>query len=156
MGILSLDTYSRHILTKALTPVTRVVPAFDPTKHILVTTSHTIHPDVHILLAIPPDQYHAFASFHLAEMPGNCGMLISYHSYINPNVRQKGLGTILNEARVQIARDLGYSLLIATDRLANTAQQRIFQKVGWKEVVQFTNAYTKNRIGLHVYHLGSE
>ena len=75
------------------------------------------------------------ATFSLTEMPGCCGVLISFHSEVSSKFRNKGIGTILNQLRIEIAELLGYTVLMCTDKATNINQSKILKKNGWKSIV---------------------
>ena len=89
------------------------------------------------------------AHFRLSEMPGCCGMLISYNSYVYRDYRRNGLGALLNRYRIQLALRLGYTSIISTDVKNNPAQSKILKRHGWKEVWSFNNIRTNNEILVH-------
>ena len=104
------------------------------------------------------------ASFSLYPFPGcQRGVVISTGSTVAAKFQKKGIGTLLNEMRLDIAKKWMYSLVICTDRLDNAAQQKILKKNGWRKVEEFVNLENKNKLALHVatptngkYDLGFE
>lgn len=93
------------------------------------------------------------AHFYLVEMPGCCGMVISTNAAVYKGYRKKGIGTVLNRFRMDIAKALGYSCMLCTDVLSNEPQQKILKTNGWKLIHNFTNRKTKNKIGIHIVDL---
>ena len=100
-----------------------------------------------------PDKNGITASFSLAQLPGCCGVCVSYHASVAINIRRKGLGTLLCSIRKDIARALGYGCMLCTDVVKNEPQQRILVKNGWKEVHTFRNPRTWNDVNIHVVNL---
>lgn len=93
------------------------------------------------------------AKFRLQQLPGCCGVLVSYHANVKLAWRCKGLGTILNKMRQQIAWNKGYTLLLCTDVMENDPQQKILERNGWVPVTEFKNRRTDNEVGLYLNHL---
>ena len=93
------------------------------------------------------------ALFSLTQLPGCCGICVSYHSYVSEPVRRKGLGTLLCSVRKDIAKALGYGCMLCTDVVKNGAQKRILDKNGWKETHRFLNPRTDNNVNIHVVDL---
>jgi hypothetical protein len=111
-----------------------------------VTSSNAIHYDVW-------QKDTCIAHFDLAPMPGCCGMVVSTAAMVYKKWRKKGLGTLLNKIRIDIAKFLGYGVMLCTDVLDNEPQQRILEKNGWFKVFEFDNPRTGNAIGVHVINL---
>lgn len=93
------------------------------------------------------------ATFALLPMPGCCGICISTGAYVCSDLRGRGLGTILNTIRIEIARYMGYTVLLCTDVESNKAQRAILAKNGWKDIYQFVNKRTKNTVNISVIDL---
>jgi hypothetical protein len=91
------------------------------------------------------------AGFSLVAMPGCCGIVISTGAYVYSQYRQRGLGTLLNNLRKQMAWDMGYSLLLCTDVITNIPQQKILSD--WTPLGNFTNRRTGNVIAMHEWRL---
>ena len=93
------------------------------------------------------------ASFELAPMINCCGICVSTGAYVAPEWRKKGLGTLLNNLRMDIARFDGYSLLLCTDLVDNTPQRRILERNGWRNIYKFVNRRTGNPLHISVINL---
>lgn len=93
------------------------------------------------------------ASFELMPMINCCGICVSTMAQVNKDYRGKGLGTLLNSFRIDLARHLGYSLLLCTDDMANVNQRTILQKNGWKDIHTFFNARTQHTVAISVIGL---
>jgi hypothetical protein len=93
------------------------------------------------------------ARFSLAQLHGCCGICVSYHSIVYPPFRNIGIGSILNKMRFEIAKSVGYGILMCTDVVANIPQRKILENNGWEEVHMFTNPRTDNRVSIHVINL---
>ena len=93
------------------------------------------------------------SQFKLIQMPGCCGICISTGTYINPEFRGKGVNIILNNFRIDIAKHLGYGLLMCTDLKSNTPQMKTLDKNGWKHVHEFNNPRTGNILNVTIKEL---
>jgi GNAT superfamily N-acetyltransferase len=93
------------------------------------------------------------ASFELYPMIHCCGICVSTSSQVRPNFRNRGLGTLLNSFRIDLARYLGYGCLLCTDIESNTYQRSILARNGWKDCHKFVNPRTQNTIFISVINL---
>lgn len=93
------------------------------------------------------------ASFKLVQMPGCCGICISTGAFVYEEYRGKGLGTLLNKLRIEMARQMGYGILMCTDVAKNKAQRKILTGNDWQDILYFTNPRTKNDIYVSVFDL---
>ena len=96
------------------------------------------------------------ASFQLTQLPGCCAYVVSTGSYISVPYRKRGLGTILNNFRIDIAKHLGYTAIICTDLDNNVPQRKILEKNGWKDVHSLTNKRTDNFLHLTIKDLNEK
>lgn len=106
------------------------------------------------------------AKFSIVGLPGCCGVAVSCLAYVSPGYRKKGLGKLLNELRLQIAHEWGYSCVIATniqksddswgswpeDKGLELAQRKILRQNNWRLATKFHNRRSGNTVGVH-YHL---
>lgn len=97
--------------------------------------------------------YTIIASFELHPMINCCGICVSTRAVVAPTYRGKGLGTLLNQFRVDVARELGYGLLLCTDIVGNEPQRKILKANGWADKDEFINPRTKNRVAISTIHL---
>ena len=93
------------------------------------------------------------SQFKLIQMSGCCGICISTGTYVNPDFRGKGVNIILNNFRIDIAKHLGYGLLMCTDLKSNTPQMKTLDKNGWKHIHEFKNPRTKNILNITIKEL---
>ena len=93
------------------------------------------------------------ATFSLAELPGCCGVLVSYHSEVLEKYRKQGLGTALLQVRMMAARASRYGCLMATVDKTNTAETEILIKTGWIKMKEFRNPRTSNVIEVYSTNL---
>ena len=93
------------------------------------------------------------ASWKLYQLPHCCAIAVSCESLVNSNYRGKRLGTTLNSLRQDIARVMGYSLLLCTDITTNTHQRQLLATQGWKDIYQVHNKRTKNDVIISVINI---
>lgn len=93
------------------------------------------------------------ASFKLYPMINCCGIAVSTQAHVVEFWRNKGLGTVLNQVRQDIARADGYSLLLCTDVGSNTYQRKILAHNGWRDLTSFINRRTKNEVFVSAINL---
>lgn len=91
--------------------------------------------------------------FELAQMLGCCGICISTGTYVHPEFRGKGVNSLLNNFRIDIAKHLGYGLLMCTDLKSNTPQMKTLDKNGWKHIHEFENPRTGNILNVTIKEL---
>ena len=90
------------------------------------------------------------ASFELHPMINCCGVCVSSRAWVHPNFRGRGLNTILNQARIDIARANDYSVLLCTDNIANAPETKTLLKNGWYEIFRFVNRRTNHTLAIQV------
>lgn len=90
------------------------------------------------------------ALFKLYEMPHCCGIVVSCNAEVGKLYRRKGIGRLMNSFRLEIAKQLGYSLILCTDLLKNEPQRKILEKQGWKDIHRFNNSRTKNDLYISI------
>jgi GNAT superfamily N-acetyltransferase len=73
------------------------------------------------------------ASFSFTFLPGNCGIVISYHVSTNALYRGKGIGQLLHQIRLDIFKDMGFSRAICTTNGDSLSEEHILKKFGWVE-----------------------
>src|SRR6266850_1124240 len=59
------------------------------------------------------------AWWNLTMLPGCCGVVVSTGAGVTRAWQKKGLGTALNLVRIEMARAMGYGLLLCTDLASN-------------------------------------
>lgn len=90
------------------------------------------------------------ASFQLNLMPACPNICISHGAYVNSEFRGRGLGSLLHDLRLQIARYWGCQYVMATDDFANTAQSRILKNARWRKLLTFKNYLTDHDVNLRI------
>lgn len=81
-----------------------------------------------------PHGYHELNPF-----PGCNQLVVSNHAFVWPQHRGQGHGKAEAKARIELARSLGYSYMMATVRADNAVQLYIMESLGWKELDSFYN-----------------
>lgn len=132
-------------------------PFFDACK-VTVNKAGTGTGHIHVeLTRKDPTGYNEFvATFSLQQLPGCCGVMLSYHTQVSYESKNKGIAQALQRAKEQIAQFYGYSVLICTAVTrgeASPAQPHILKKFGWEMVQEFTNRRTSNGVGIFVKEL---
>jgi len=92
------------------------------------------------------------STFRLLQFPGCCGVALSTGAHVFPKFRKKGIGTLLNKLRIEIARANGYTLLVCT-AVDDGITSKILLRNGWAETIGFTNKRTKNHIIMYSIYL---
>jgi GNAT superfamily N-acetyltransferase len=96
----------------------------------------------------------SMATFTLKEMINCCGILVSTRTEVSNDYRGKGLAQELMLLKEELARQYGYSCMMATVNMTgNPAEVHILEKFGWKCVNDFNNSRTKNKVGVFVKNL---
>ena len=75
-----------------------------------------------------------FGHYELSPFPGNGSVCISHATFIKPWYRGKGHGKKQHSNRLEVARGLGYTYIVATIRDDNAAEVAIVQKNGWRRL----------------------
>jgi len=89
------------------------------------------------------------ASFTFKTFPGNASIQIVSNAFIQYKYRNRGIGTLMNQCRIDIGKALELSALMCTVASYNVFQLRIMEKNGW------TRSYTLKKKGqnseVHIY-----
>lgn len=93
--------------------------------------------------------------FSLTRMPGCCGILVSHGTSVGYDLRNKGLGSLMQNMKEWIARRRMVGKMIATTLEGNEAQNHLMQKFNWKRTDMFINPKTHNRIIQWEKHLSN-
>lgn len=87
-----------------------------------------------------------FGYCELNPFPGCNQIVVSNHAFIYPQHRGKGHGNDNHKLRVERAKFMGYDYLLCTVRATNGPELAILKKNGFKELDEFTNTETGNRV----------
>lgn len=88
------------------------------------------------------------STFKLYQMPHCCGILVSCNALVSIPWRNMRIGTVLNNLRQDIGRALGYTVILCTDIETNAPQRRLLATNGWKDILDFKNRRTGNKVYL--------
>jgi hypothetical protein len=98
-------------------------------------------------------------SWETKQMPLNCGAVTVTNTYVNPSIRNIGIGDLFHRFRLWYIPIYGeFNVLIATNILKSPyssdisfryrAQQRIFENHGWQLHRKWINPNSDNTLGL--------
>lgn len=79
------------------------------------------------------------AKFTLAQQANCNGSLASIDTHVYEAYRGRGIAQELQILKECIAKEFGYSSLVATVNLSNEAEVHILEKTGWTKGWEFTN-----------------
>lgn len=87
--------------------------------------------------------------FNMVQIPGCCGLDVSYHTNVRSEYNKKGIAQDLMQLKIEIAKHYNYSCLICTTMMSNVAQVHVLEKTGWKRLHTFRNKKTTNVVGIY-------
>lgn len=96
------------------------------------------------------------SSFDLSELPHCCGILVSHGAHVYYPHQNKGIGTLLQKFRIDLAKRLGYTIMLCTDVKSNKYQRKILEKHGWKDVLEFQNSRSGNTVAVSCLNVGGK
>lgn len=99
------------------------------------------------------DNRPVIATFCLCQLPGCCGVCVSYHTQVYDPYRHRGVAKLLMKLKEQMAHDNGYTIMLATDKTRNTYQQKVFAASNWDKSAEFKNRRSGNEVGVYVRKL---
>ena len=90
------------------------------------------------------------SGFTLIQQVNCCAILVSTQTFVRENFRSQGLAQDMMGIKEALAREFGYSMLMATVNISgNPAEVHILEKFGWKNNGDsFVNPRTKNTVGI--------
>ena len=86
-------------------------------------------------------------------MPHCCAYAISCNVRVEPQYRNKGIGTALNLFRMILCDIMGYTALICTDVDHNGAQRKILKTQEWTDIHTVINRRTGNVVHISATEL---
>lgn len=92
-------------------------------------------------------------SFRLVEFPGCCAILVSTGASVREEFRDKGINTLSNQLRQEIAKVAGYTAIICTDVVTNEPERRTLGKNGFEDIYFLTNKRTGNKLAVSIKEL---
>lgn len=91
--------------------------------------------------------------FTLMEQPNCCGALLSTRTWVHTDWQRMGMASEMMKLKLGIAEAFGYSVILATVRLDNEGELHILNKFGWKQISEFLNRRTGNKVGFFVKNI---
>lgn len=92
-------------------------------------------------------------TFNLSSFPACCGIVVSNAANVHPSFTGKGINTIANQFRLELAKILGYGMIIAADIMSNKASIKTLNKNDWKQINTFINPRSGNELGVFIKNL---
>lgn len=89
-----------------------------------------------------------FGQFYFSPMPGCCGVVVSHHTFLNKDSRHSGVSDNFRKIKHELAKALGYTVMLATTQMENLPGVGNMMKSNYKIPLTFTNKRTNNLIGL--------
>jgi hypothetical protein len=89
-----------------------------------------------------------FASFMIEQLRGCCGVCVSTGAHVRAEYTRQGIGTMLNEMRLGMAKRLGYGVMLCTTVMDNIGEGKILATNGWREMYTFVNPRTSRKLGV--------
>lgn len=85
-------------------------------------------------------------SWYMSQLPGCCGVCVSHDSCVMASHQHKKLATICMGLKKAIAKQLGFTMMLVTDKDYNIYNTKVFDKHGFKPCFEFKNARTSNAV----------
>ena len=86
------------------------------------------------------------SSFKLNVMPGCGAIMVSSKERVTIPWRGKGIGKLLQEARMATAKAMGCSVMQCTTVANNERQNALLTHLGWKQIDTFLNPATNHTV----------
>jgi GNAT superfamily N-acetyltransferase len=86
------------------------------------------------------------ASFALQELPGCCGVVVSYHVSVQNAFQGKGVGDALLKIRMAAAKKANYTLMQATTVRSNDREAHLLEKNGFVRTTEFSSRRTGSTV----------
>lgn len=88
------------------------------------------------------------AGFQLIEQTNCCGILVSTRTYVYSSAKDQGYAKEMMGLKIELAKEFGYSAMLATVVMKNEAEVHILEKFGWKCKETFVNTRSENELGI--------
>lgn len=105
----------------------------------VITKAH-INPKITVVFGDP------VCGFCLKQLPGCCGILLSYGTYVEENYQGRGIAHRLLKFKEEVARYNRFSILMATTNTLNGAENHLLTKFGWFTKESFINSKTGHTV----------
>lgn len=86
------------------------------------------------------------ASFKIKAMPGQCGIAVLYNLNVDINYRKKGIGKILLNKALKIAKEQDYTSCLVSIKKSNELMTKMLEEEKFNLLYQFRNNRTKNAV----------
>lgn len=86
--------------------------------------------------------------YELNPFPGNANVCVSNHAFIKPHYRGQGHGKAQHVARLNKARELGYTYILCTVNPHNELERHILAANNWRELDGFWSDATNVCVSL--------
>lgn len=78
------------------------------------------------------DEYGDYVgAFTLSQFTDCEAVVVSHDVFVTTPFQKRGIGTLLNRLRQDMARRAGYGMMICTARVDNEAQNTVLDRAGW-------------------------
>lgn len=85
-----------------------------------------------------------------SPFPGCCGIVVSHNTFLTERTRHSGLSNSFRKLKEHIARETGYTKMIATTQMSNIPAVGNFFKSRYRFVETFVNKRTNNLLGIGI------
>ena len=106
--------------------------------------------NMYYVLDINPHRTQMITSWALYQFPSCCAFCVSTQAFVNEKLRSKGINTLSNTFRQELAKDAGYTALICTDIATNYGERITLQRCGFQDIFSVVNKRTKNEVYISV------
>ena len=103
-----------------------------------------------LLIELKTKSRECIARFSLTQMPSCCMILIFHNSIVRSKYQNSGIGSILFEFKIEIAKQLGYSTVMCTDIENNISQRKILAKNDFIDIHSNINKRTGNKVFISI------
>jgi len=92
-------------------------------------------------------------NFSLSQLPGCCGICVSHATSIALEYRYRGVGTLLQQMKEDLAKCIGFSQILCTDTpdAKGRINHRLLLKTGWTDIEEISVKNRRTQNVIHVY-----
>jgi hypothetical protein len=102
------------------------------------------------LWQVTPNSEDNIGRFTFAPMPGCCGIVVSAHTWLDVNSRHGWLSNSFRELKHKLAKELGYTVMIATSQTKDIPALNNMLKSKYNIAQVFRNKRTDNDVGIGI------
>lgn len=106
-----------------------------------------------IIAGVEQPNQHIIQTFNIVQFPGCCALCISTGVITWSSYQGKGVNTLGNQIRQEIAKLSGYTTMVCTDVEKNERQRKTLKRNGWQDVYGIKNRRTANRVIMSIKEL---